>query len=389
MCSTSQRVVGQIAPPKSMHHSFHFSMYMICNHKVLLGDASLPQTVKFSDVSRLQVLMSQSPLAYKTRLNRQETSKREGVKLSDSLIAIYTAAETSTAACPATIVIHNESMRFIVALVATLFILSAASADTLKVATWNIEHLRDGIGEGPNPRQPEDFQRLAQYVEILNADVIAFQEVENLQAARKVFKPATYQLFIENRHGPLHTGFAVRHGFTVTQHPDLTALNVTGGLRHGTDITVIVSNQEIRLLSVHLKPGCWGKSLNSNTSDCKKLKRQVSVLETWIDARAAEEIPFIVLGDFNRRFDVPGDEFWPEIDDGKPLNADLHRITEGKQQDCWDGAFTHFIDHIVFDKTSRRWIKPYSFEEIVYQENKSLKKKLSDHCPVAMTLEIR
>ncbi|MDH3690729.1 MAG: hypothetical protein OEU36_14870 [Gammaproteobacteria bacterium] len=40
-----------------------------------------------------------------------------------------------------------------------------------------------------------------------------------------------------------------------------------------------------------------------------------------MDARAAAGIPFIVMGDFNRRFDVPGDEFWPEIDDGKPANG--------------------------------------------------------------------
>jgi exonuclease III len=280
-------------------------------------------------------------------------------------------------------------MRLTVALAATLFIFSPAAADTLKIATWNIEHLRDGIGEGPNARQEADFERLALYAEILDADVIAFQEIETLQAARKVFKPTSYQLFIENRTDALRTGFAVRQGIPVIQHPDFAELNVSGGLRHGTDITLTVASQAIRLLSVHLRSGCWGKSLNSNTNACKKLKRQLPALERWIDARAAEGIPFIVMGDFNRRFDVPGDEFWPEIDDGEPVNADLHRITEGRQQGCWDGVFTHFIDHIVFDKTSRRWIRPFSFEEIVYEESERLKKKLSDHCPVAVTLEIR
>ena len=46
-----------------------------------------------------------------------------------------------------------------------------------------------------------------------------------------------------------------------------------------------------------------------------------------IDDRAAEGIPFIVLGDFNRRFDASDDEFWQAIDDGKPRNADLRYLT--------------------------------------------------------------
>ncbi len=37
---------------------------------------------------------------------------------------------------------------------------SSASAETLKLATWNIEHLRNGIAEESNPRTEADFERL-------------------------------------------------------------------------------------------------------------------------------------------------------------------------------------------------------------------------------------
>lgn len=279
-------------------------------------------------------------------------------------------------------------MRMLLVVFTLLLISAPVFAKTLKVATWNIEHLRDQIREGKNPREEADFGRLARYAQILDADVIALQEVENLKAAAKVFHPAKYKLFIEHSEHTLRTGFAVRQGIPVVRNADLRALNVREDLPQGTDITITVSGKQIRLLSVHLKAGCWDKPLSYRSWACRTLKRQVAVIETWIDARAAEGTPFIVLGDWNRRFDAPGDEFWLEIDDGKPLNADLWRVTQGVSQLCWDREFHHFIDHIVFDRSSARWIKPYTFEEIVYQEDASFKKKLSDHCPIAVTLDV-
>lgn len=269
--------------------------------------------------------------------------------------------------------------RFGMALAAAVLFAAPASAASLKVATWNIEHLRDGIGEGNNPRTQTDFDRLRGYADVLDADVIAFQEIENLAAAQRVFSPAKYQIFIEERNDTQRNGFAVRNGLPVVRHLDVSALNVTGDLRHGVDITVTVGSTDLRLLSVHLKSFCFDKRLTTSTDACRKLNLQVSILEVWIDARAAEETPFIVLGDFNRRFDALDDDFWQEIDDGEPANADLARITQGETALCWDRQYPRFIDHIVFGRQVARWIKPHSFEEIVYQESNALKEQLSDH----------
>ena len=279
-------------------------------------------------------------------------------------------------------------MRVVAIILAAGLIASPAWAHSLKLATWNIEHLRDTNGEGPNPRDQADFDRLKGYAEVLDADVIAFQEVENQAAAERVFDSSKYQIFVENRNSPQRTGFAVRRGLSVTQNPDFSALNVTGGLRRGVDITITVDRTDIRLLSIHLKSGCFAQPLGHNSDACQKLNQQVPVLEQWIDARAAEQVPFIIMGDWNRRFDAAGDEFWIEIDDGKPRNADLARVTQGESPLCWDRQFALFIDHIVLDRSSSLWVDPYTFEQIVYQEDASLKDKLSDHCPIAVTLEV-
>ncbi len=64
-------------------------------------------------------------------------------------------------------------MRVAAMILAIILATTGATAHELKIATWNIEHLRDGIGGGPNPRDQADFDRLEAYADILDADVIA------------------------------------------------------------------------------------------------------------------------------------------------------------------------------------------------------------------------
>ncbi len=76
------------------------------------------------------------------------------------------------------------------------------------------------------------------------------------------------------------------------------------------------NGQTLQLMSVQLKSG---RVENTSTSpDCALLLAQVPVLEGWIDAAAEGPTPFIVLGDFNRRFTQPHDRVWPDLDDGGP-----------------------------------------------------------------------
>ncbi len=80
-----------------MHQSCQVNMLLIYSNKIFLGSIVSEATVKFSDVSEARLRAPIRLAAYETRLNRQETSKKEGVKLSDSLIAIFTAADTPKA----------------------------------------------------------------------------------------------------------------------------------------------------------------------------------------------------------------------------------------------------------------------------------------------------
>lgn len=261
-------------------------------------------------------------------------------------------------------------------------------SDTLlTIATWNIEHLRAENGVGPVKRDDADFARLRRYAERLNAGVVAVQEVDSPAALSRVFDPSVYDFHMSSRNNTQRTGFAFRKGLRIEKNPDYEALDV-GGVRHGTDLTVYLGATPVRMLSVHLKSGCFDAQLSSDQPACRKLKQQVPLLERWIDARAEEGVAFVVLGDFNRRLFKAGgrgDDFWQEIDDGVPTGAHLSSLTMGQRSQCWGGKFPDYIDHIILGVSAAELAVPGSFQQRIYDESEDAR-GLSDHCPIAATL---
>lgn len=265
---------------------------------------------------------------------------------------------------------------------------SLACAEVIKIAAWNIEHLRAENNVGSVKRTDADYEALAVLAEELDADIIALQEVDGPAAAERVFDPREYDFFFSDRNNVQRTGFAVRKGIEVVADEDFTELALDGSVRRGTDITVKVGDQRLRLLSVHLKSRCFDKPLTTDDRHCKKLAAQLAILEDWIDQRTAEGVPFIVLGDFNRRFDADGDTFFLEIDDGDPAPLDLVRAIEGVESECLGGRFPLYIDHIVLDEQAAPMLVPGSFEQIEITEADEQDFALSDHCPIAVRLNL-
>lgn len=268
----------------------------------------------------------------------------------------------------------------------------AAQAE-LRIVSWNMEHLAERDGTGCRPRSEADYEAMRTFAATLDADVIAFQEVESVAAAHRVFPSDRYDILIEDRVGvrsgpcrgkdalfigPQRAGFAIRKGQTYTRHPDVTALQVgDGDLRSGVDITLSpTGGRPIRLLSVHLKSGC---SSGASNEACPVFFSQLPALEGWIDARASERVRFAVAGDFNRRFVKAGDAAWLELDDSSPPNADL-TLASGRRSAACDPRYSDFIDYVVLDKRAAGDLR--SFEEVRYPDE-----RLSDHCPIVAVLE--
>ena len=74
-----------------------------------------------------------------------------------------------------------------------------AGALELRVAAWNLEHLDDANGAGCVGRVDGDYTALAERIDALGADVIAFQEVENAAAAARVFDDERWSVEVSSR----------------------------------------------------------------------------------------------------------------------------------------------------------------------------------------------
>ncbi len=269
----------------------------------------------------------------------------------------------------------------------------AARAAELKIATWNLNWLTNrevGLPADVRPRRQEDFDKLRAYAVELDADVIAFQEVDYVETARRVFPTEAWSIHMSRDRVRQRVGFAVRRGLHYQVNPDITsiALDPMAHLRSGVDITLDLPpgglpGGRLRLLALHLKQGCQYLSFGRKPGNtCLTLMSQFDFVTEWIVARRDEGVPFVVLGDFNRGFEK-NDPFNKKIRGA----ADLTRATEGYSSPCWGREA--FIDHILIGGPAREWVKADTLRVLTYREtDPAWKERLSDHCPVSVKLSL-
>ena len=274
----------------------------------------------------------------------------------------------------------------------------AGHTGELRLVTWNLEHLNDTDDAGCISRQQPDYDSIARQVEDLGADIVAFQEVENVQAARRVFSEGEWHVEVstrpstglgrpcwdrpEARLGRLATGFAIRKSLAYRRLPDQAALAAGNPrLRWGVEISVSEGNNELRLLSVHLKSGCWGAKEDESgkrTAVCAVLRRQMESLGSWAEARRNESTAFAILGDFNRRLALPGDWAWRTL---SVPSASMHLTTEPGASRC-DPRFKEFIDHIITGGGAEGMVVPNSFREAPRRGSHP------DHCAIVVDISM-
>lgn len=304
-----------------------------------------------------------------------------------------------------------------------------ALAETLTFATWNLawqrsvplsrsqfdectkikpaereqlEETHPYRWECKSPAQIEDMKAVA---EKLNADVIAVQEVESPEALQQIWPKDEYDFYV-NMNSPWiqRTGFVVRRssGFEIGRMGDIQSLGdaFKHHARHGTELPVSIKGTSLKLLSIHLKSGCFDHALNSGYATqrdkasgvitCDVLKNQAPALEAWLDNSIKSGFSAMIIGDFNRRFDAPIERKTdPEVSlnaqlsDGEPSAARLFRPTEGFSAlpECRGGGSRWLIDHALMSADLREHYVTGSLLEF------PVLLKGSDHCPVSFKMK--
>ncbi|MBR9788602.1 MAG: endonuclease/exonuclease/phosphatase family protein [Vibrionaceae bacterium] len=287
-------------------------------------------------------------------------------------------------------------MRSLFATAMLVFCSFSYAQNSINLTSWNIEWL--AIVGGNVSRTDDDFVKLNHYLNNLQPDVLAFQEVDSEAAIKKVVGN-DYTIYFSdraqfsNRHLQFsgtnqYTGFAVRKGISVSDPSDFTITRGKSKLRF---VSYIVLNpnksNETHLLSVHLKAGCSGAYKNSR--ECKTLKQQGEALGKWIKAREKNQEQYAILGDFNHNMAYQGDWLWSTM----TSNTNARLATKNTKAECKVRSnrnpnkthqFRSVIDHIIVSGN----LTAQPARQVVFKSQDVLDFQLSDHCPVSVQVRL-
>jgi exonuclease III len=280
----------------------------------------------------------------------------------------------------------NQLRLIIITSIFIFFLTPYSMANGLKISTWHLEGFR---GENSKNIENPNNKNLAfaDFADKLNADLIAIQGIDSPKTASRLFNPHEYSFYFSTGSNQQKTGFAIRKNISFTPNPENIKLKFKNkNLPSGVDITVFHNKNKLRLLNIHLREGCLDSNiLRPRGKACKTLAKQLSVLKKWVEESSKEDIPFIILGNFNRHLNKK-DSFWTKLRDSSPSTQGLINPGFGKNSSCQDGVDPEYINHIILDKNSALRQAPDSFQELDYPlEEESF--KFSPHCPISIEIE--
>jgi endonuclease/exonuclease/phosphatase family metal-dependent hydrolase len=274
-----------------------------------------------------------------------------------------------------------------------------AVARPLSVASWNLQWLSSNpISEQPDSyRTRKDIQALNQQFKLLDVDILAFQEVNDIDIARRVVGDE-YTVLLSDRSLPQYrskqfkrinqyTGFAIRKSVIFNDSADLQ-LTPHSKLRFASSIQLKRNDGTlINIVSVHLKAGCMGK-FYPNYNSCQKLKQQGEALNRWMAQQQILQHDYLILGDFNHNLAYKNDWLWQVINQQlrqPALLATRYTDAKCKVKPHRDSkkmvTYKTLIDHIIASNnvTITQTIQKH-FDDADLQ-----KYRLSDHCPLVLT----
>ena len=309
----------------------------------------------------------------------------------------------------------------------------SATAERLRIATFNVAWLADEplshemlqhcrvearaypeLSLRPTPacrsgifRPPAAYAELAQQIAKLDADIIAFQEVQSARALAWVLadgryqRPGTWQWWVN----PLPNQARQRVAIAV-RSARLGALQLQPLPELGQPLwrekrggllarLTLASGQPLHLLVVHLKSGCRNGKLDS-TQACRQLAAQGQLLARIVDQEQQAGAPLVVLGDFNRDF-AQEQELWALLDNQQPPGAHLQRLTQGFSlpTGCYPRRYgSDPIDHIVLSGPLIGHAGP--LRALPFVSPVSATRRLqpgapgypSDHCPLLVDVDL-
>ncbi|WP_395338478.1 HAD family acid phosphatase [Ningiella sp. W23] len=278
-------------------------------------------------------------------------------------------------------------------------VLSITKASALRVATWNVEHLAYPIDTGCKPRTKDEIDAMRAYIERVDADIYALQEVGSERAVRMLFPQDQWQVFMSprqdsepytcRRSGRTSTqqklAYAVRNELGVNSIQGIDAFGLDmPGLRYGLEMNVSTAFGDISILNVHMKSGCFVDNYSrSDREDCAVFAKQTPVLDGWIEGKERENSPYLLLGDFNHRLSAPYNH----------LTQQLFTNTDGSASSLVNttadliGCHPYYPAPIDLVFVGEMPVSALTFKSQAHDfDNMEVDEMLSDHCAVSLDI---
>lgn len=236
-------------------------------------------------------------------------------------------------------------------------ITAPASAETLRVVSWNVANLAQGPGHDLRgyERTQEDYDHLKLLIAKMAPDVIALQELGSVPAAESILG-ANYEIHFETRCTDnrtqcredvedIHNAIAYRKDLPgvldVFQIDSVAVFHESDcvdeprrRVRGAVGVKVEFAGTAYWIPSLHIKANCKTND-NETSADqraaCATQRAQFQVLVDWMKG-LPEDDAVILAGDFNRQLLTPSDNVRNRI--LLSFDPDLIFAPSGPRQ-CW------------------------------------------------------
>lgn len=256
------------------------------------------------------------------------------------------------------------------------------------IGTFNIAWLGDGVKDRVR-RRVEDYARIAELIRDSDAEILALQEIENEGALNglKRYLPG-WNFAIADTDGPQNLAFLYKDYIELDTVFTYQAVKVNKRTRPALIAKAKMGNFDFYLMNVHFKSTSRYDDTEEKRQASFKMRRfQSKAVVNWIDSILSNDIEkdLIILGDFNDNPDRGEKSNISLIVDNNEMNF-LTRGLRSCKNPNWD-----MIDHIIvtnssydrYFRNSRRVVSQYS----MFNDDEA--KRISDHCPVIATFDVR
>ncbi len=259
----------------------------------------------------------------------------------------------------------------------------------LSIATFNIAWLGDGVGNENVPRTKDEYKLIADIINETSADIIALQEIENMQALNQllVYIPE-YTAVLGTNGKSQNVGFMYKKSLNVESLGEYQPIAVDPSRnRPGYVVKVHKGNFDCYIMSVHFKSTSRFDSTDELRIASRMMRREQSQKAVlWIDSIKSNNIDqdIFIVGDLN---DFPKREKEPTLQ-ALTSSPDITFLTSDMKSCKFQNFYV--IDHIIASKSAyNRFIKGSErIIDIYSMHSKEVVDKISDHCPIVMQFDV-